>query len=87
MKNEGDTLPPRINQPPGVEAVCPQCGSQEVVKNVHLSLTAETGSIGLNYKANFLLRDTEPLLADLCRRCGTVVRFHVGQPDKNWIHD
>ena len=83
--NEGNT-PPRISQQPGEGVVCPHCGSHDVIKNVDLSITAEARSIGLNYKTNFLIRGTEPLLADLCRGCGTVVRLHVRQPDRNWAH-
>jgi len=41
----------------------------------------------LNYTTGVLFRGTEPLLADLCRRCGTVVRLHVKQPDRNWVQN
>jgi hypothetical protein len=32
-----------------------------------------------------VFRNTEALLADLCKRCGTVVRLHVKNPDRKWI--
>jgi hypothetical protein len=84
MNSDGNAPPSPDGQPPRVAAICPRCGSADVFQGVPLSLTAESGSVGLTYKANFLLRGTEPLLADLCRACGTVVRLHVAQPDRNW---
>jgi hypothetical protein len=74
----------QAGEPPRAFTVCPHCGSHDTIKDVKLSLTAETGSIGLSYRANLLLRGTEPLLADLCRQCGTVVRLHVEQTNRNW---
>jgi hypothetical protein len=32
-------------------------------------------------------RNIEPLLADLCTGCGTVIRFHVCNPNRNWINE
>jgi uncharacterized OB-fold protein len=79
--------PPRISSPPPAINVCPHCGSPDAIKDVKLSHTAESGSTGLNYTTGVLFRGTEPLLADLCRRCGTVVRLHVKQPDRNWVQN
>lgn len=64
---------------------CPHCGSTDIVRDIRLNLTAEVGSIGLNYRAIGFLRGTEPLMADLCRACGTVCRFHVKRTDRKWI--
>lgn len=83
--NDKRTAAPSAGQQSGASPVCPHCGSREVVKGVRLSLLAEVGSIGLNYKANVLFHGTEPLRADLCRGCGTVIRLHVEQPNRNWI--
>ena len=66
---------------------CPECGGTEIAEGVRVTQTAEAGSVGLSYKAWGPLRGTEPLLADVCRRCGTVVRFFVKEPDKPWISE
>ena len=66
-------------------ASCPSCGSSDIVRNVMMSQSVEVGSTGLEYKAGMLLRKTEPLLSDLCKQCGTVVRLHVKHPDRKWI--
>ncbi|WP_214176109.1 hypothetical protein [Geomobilimonas luticola] len=50
-----------------------------------MSQSVEVGGTGLEYKTGMIIRNTEPLLADLCKNCGTVVRFHVKNPDRNWI--
>ena len=64
---------------------CPSCGSSNIVRDVTMSQPVEVGSIGLEYKASLGIRKTETLLADLCRQCGTVVRFHVKLTDRKWI--
>ena len=64
---------------------CPQCGSKEIVEGIPLNQTAEAGNIGLSYRAWGPFRGTAPLFADLCQRCGTVVRLFVREPDKRWI--
>ena len=50
-----------------------------------MSQAVEVGSTGLEYKKGAVIRATETLLADLCKRCGTVVRLHVKNPDRKWI--
>jgi hypothetical protein len=42
-------------------------------------------SIGLAYKAAAIFTGAETLCADLCRACGTVLRFFVKEPGRNWI--
>ncbi len=64
---------------------CPYCGSTEVTVGIRLGKTAETGDIGPKYKSGFLLRGTEPLDADLCRGCGTVVRLYVKETNRQWV--
>ncbi len=63
---------------------CPHCGGVELVRGLPLHQQAEVGSIGLAYKAVWILQGTEPLLADLCAACGTVVRLYVARPDRPW---
>jgi hypothetical protein len=66
---------------------CPECGSTEIVEGVGVSKTAEAGGIGLSYRSLGVLRGTSPLYADVCRKCGTVNRLFVREPDKPWIAD
>ncbi|MEI6604661.1 MAG: hypothetical protein WCP35_05080 [Verrucomicrobiota bacterium] len=61
------------------------CLFSDIAIGVGISMTAETGGVGLSYKALGILRGTSPLFADLCRQCGTVIRFHVKEADKPWI--
>jgi len=64
---------------------CPTCGNSDIVHDISMSQSVEVGSTGLEYKKGMLLRGTEPLLADVCSQCGTVVRLHVKNPDRTWI--
>lgn len=64
---------------------CPACGSGNLVRDISMSQSVEVGTTGLEYKKGMLLRNTEPLLADLCQQCGTVVRLHVKSTDRKWI--
>lgn len=66
-------------------AKCPVCGSTDIIRNITLSQAVEVGTTGLEYKTGVIMRATEALLADLCKRCGTVVRLHVRNPDRKWI--
>ena len=64
---------------------CLSCGSSDIVRNIMMSQFIETGYMGLEYKKGLVVRGTEPLLADLCRHCGTVLRLHVRNPDRKWV--
>ena len=66
-------------------AKCQSCGSSDIVRDVTMSQPVEVGSIGLEFKATLGVRKTETLLADLCKQCGTVVRFHVKKTDRKWV--
>ena len=50
-----------------------------------LGQSAEVGSVGLDYQGKFLLTGTEPLRADLCGACGTVLRLFVANTDRRWL--
>ncbi len=67
------------------QRTCPECGGSDIVAGVGVSQTATSGKIGLSYKSLMILRGTSPLYADLCRQCGTVVRFFVRETDKPWV--
>jgi hypothetical protein len=64
--------------------VCPHCGGRKIRKNLALNQTAETGRIGLPYRAGGIFTGTEALFADLCETCGTVIRFFVKEARRNW---
>jgi hypothetical protein len=63
---------------------CHACGGTDIVRNITMSQSVEAGYAGLQYRSLLMLTVTEPLLADLCRKCGTVVRMHVKTPDRKW---
>ena len=57
---------------------CPYCGGSEIVgSSITIGKTAETGDVGLEYKAAMIFGGTEPILADLCSGCGSITRLHV----------
>ena len=64
---------------------CPECGGTEIVGGVSISQTAQTGNIGLSYRTLGILRGTSQFYADVCRKCGTVVRLFVREPEKPWV--
>jgi len=68
-----------------IPTICQSCGSADIVRDVTMSQSVEVGTTGLQYKTGVILRNTEPLLADMCKQCGTVVRLHVKNPDRKWI--
>lgn len=64
---------------------CPFCGGADIVKGIELNQNAEVGRIGFPYKTARIFTGTETLLADLCRGCGTVVRWYVEDTSRSWI--
>ena len=64
---------------------CSYCGGTQIVQGVKLGQSAEVGSVGLDYQGKFLLTGTEPLRADLCGACGTVLRLFVANTDRRWL--
>ncbi len=64
---------------------CPHCGGSDLVEGIRIGLTSEVGSIGLEYKTALVLLGTEPLLADLCRECGSIARLRVRNVDRKWL--
>lgn len=63
---------------------CPWCGSQSISEGLSLNQNAEIGRIGLPYRVRGIFIGTEPLRLDLCENCGTVQRFFVEEPRRNW---
>ncbi len=64
---------------------CSHCGASEIVEGIKVRLTADAGSVGLQCKAGLGMWGAEPLLADLCSKCGTVVRLHVRSVERKWL--
>jgi hypothetical protein len=73
--------------PPAVESRCPHCGGAELIRAVSLGLTAETGNVGLKYRALLVFGGTEPVYADVCKGCGSLTRLYVRETERNWIVD
>jgi len=65
-------------------AQCPECGGTDIVKSIGISKMTEAGPIGLGHNTDYFVKATEPLVVDLCRNCGTVVRLYVKKADKRW---
>jgi hypothetical protein len=71
-------------------AACTFCGSRDITTGLKLAQKSETGDVGIRFEATdrFLgsyLTGNEPLLVDLCRQCGTIVRFYVACTDRKWL--
>ena len=66
-------------------ATCPECGGTDIVKSIGIAKMTEAGSIGLGHNTDYFVKATEPLVVDLCRNCGTVVRLYVKKADKRWV--
>lgn len=64
---------------------CSHCGSTDLVLGAKIGQNAEVGRIGLQYKDGLLLVGTEALLADVCKTCGHIERFHVKNGDHKWL--
>jgi len=85
MESQG---PYRGEHPPddGGGSFCTRCGARDVATGVALTQTGQVRlSIGLAYKAAAIFTGAEMLHADVCRACGTVLRFFVKDPKRNWI--
>lgn len=76
-------VPGMGDQPDRKQTACPHCGGTDIVSGVRTGQTAEAGSTGLQYQG-LIFTGTEPLLADLCKSCGTVARLWVARADRDW---
>ena len=70
---------------PKKSATCPECGGADIARSVGISKMTEAGPIGLGYNTEYFVKASEPLVVDLCRTCGTVVRLYVKRADKRWV--
>ncbi len=64
---------------------CQHCGGSDLIGGLEVNQSVEVGSTGLRYKTAKIFVTVEPLKAELCRNCGTVVRFYVKETNRNWI--
>ena len=64
---------------------CTHCSNGSITRNVKLDQSNDVGTVGLAFKRAGIFHVSEQLLADLCTECGTVVRFHVRDTDRNWV--
>jgi hypothetical protein len=70
---------------------CIYCGSEDITENVKIIAdTVRSMTLEVRYKIEkehfySMDYDKEPLLADICNSCGSVIRFYVKTPHKNWI--
>ena len=83
MDGQGTFPEGRIQSP--VDVRCPHCGGNNVVIGLKLNQNADAGRIGLPYRTAAIFIGTEPLHADLCRTCGSVVRLFVKETKRNWV--
>ena len=65
--------------------LCPECGGTDIARSIGIAKMTEAGSIGLGYNTDYFVKASEPLVVDLCRTCGTVVRLYVKKTDKRWV--
>jgi len=65
-------------------SICPECGGADIAKSIGIAKMTEAGSIGLGHHTDYFVKATEPLVVDLCRNCGSVVRLYVKNADKRW---
>lgn len=64
---------------------CAYCGSAHIVRNVRINQTGDAGRLGLAFRTGFLVTGTEPILADVCDDCGSLVRIFVEAKGKKWV--
>ena len=64
---------------------CPYCGGSDIVAKIVVGRTAEAAGIGPQFKLAVLFWGAEPMLADLCNKCGAITRLHVQNLNHEWI--
>ncbi len=65
---------------------CPRCHGKDIAIGRPLVSSPEYVAVGPKYrKDHFYL--IEPILVDICRNCGEVVRTYVKEPGRDWVVD
>jgi hypothetical protein len=67
------------------QRTCPECKSTDIATGIGFRMPSDTNKVGLSCKHLGVFTETAPLFADVCRQCGTVVRFFVRGVDKAWV--
>ncbi len=63
---------------------CPYCGSMRIEYGVAWGKSAESGNVGLKYKAGFLTGVVQ-VYSDLCLDCGSLLRTYIKEDtNKVW---
>ena len=67
---------------------CPYCGSGNIEEGVAWGKSAETGNIGLRYKAGILAGGgIAEAYSDLCLDCKSIIRTYIKEDTgKEWIN-
>ncbi len=61
---------------------CSHCKSGEIIERLSFHLPGSAyGFLSYKNKEKQWTWDTEPLLADLCKSCGTIIRLYVENTD------
>lgn len=65
---------------------CPYCGSERIETGIVWGKTAQTGSIGLQYRSGISI-GVAPAYSDLCLECKSIVRSYVlDEKERNWVN-
>jgi hypothetical protein len=63
---------------------CIYCNSTNIQPDILMDQnTTAPGAVGLKYR-NKILDRVEPVYAELCKDCGSIVRLYVKNTDRNW---
>lgn len=66
---------------------CNYCNSNNIQSEIIVDQnTAEPGGVGLKYHSKFIFDGVEPLYADLCKDCGSIIRLYVKNVNRNWCN-
>ena len=71
---------------------CEHCGGSQLISGLTVSASGGGGDVhpGLRCKEKGFFKwsereKREPLFANLCTSCGTVKRFYVKDPKRDWV--
>jgi hypothetical protein len=69
---------------------CAHCGGGDLVRKIRVVVSVPDsiygGAVGLQWFKTGLLGGykTAEFVADLCKKCGTISRLYVDDPDRAW---
>ena len=64
---------------------CHECGNENIVEGVVVTQSNYRGDVALAFTSMRIFTGSAALSADVCRKCGTVLRFYVDEPHLPWI--